>query len=127
MKRSEHHHTFYYAWRGLVTLCREELNFQIEAACALLVLVLAVILGIRGTDAALLAIVTGLVLILEVINSVLERMADAIKPRLHQYFGDIKDMMAGGVLVASAVAVIVGALILGPRVYNALIGFLIVR
>jgi diacylglycerol kinase len=45
----------------------------------------------------------------------LERLTDLAKPRLHAYAGEIKDLMAGGVLVASIAAVILALIVLGPH------------
>lgn len=125
MKRSDNHNSFYYAWRGIVLLFREELNFQIHVVTAAVVLLMAALLELPSIHIAILALVIGLVLVLEVINSVLERMADAVKPRLHQYFGDIKDIMAGGVCIAAFIAVLVGILIFAPQLPRILSVFIV--
>ena len=60
------------------------------------------------------------VLVLELLNSSIERLVDLAKPRLHEEAGTIKDLMAGAVLLASMVAVIVGILIFWPYPFQAL-------
>jgi len=54
------------------------------------------------------------VLILELINTVVERVVDILKPRIHPYARLIKDLMAAVVLISSIVAVIVGIIIFYP-------------
>jgi diacylglycerol kinase len=55
--------------------------------------------------------------VLELLNSVVERFVDVVKPRIHHYAMDIKDIMAAAVFVASLGALIVGIVILGPHVF----------
>jgi len=62
---------------------------------------------------ALLLLITA-VLVLELINSVFERISDGLKPRLHPMVKDIKDIMAGAVFLSSLVAAIIGILIFWP-------------
>jgi diacylglycerol kinase len=54
------------------------------------------------------------VLVLEIINSIFERIVDVYKPRLNPYVRDIKDMMAAAVLIASLGAAIIGLMIFIP-------------
>lgn len=57
---------------------------------------------------ALLALAAGLVLVAELFNSALETLADHLHPGQHAQIGVAKDIAAGAVLVASAIAVLVG-------------------
>lgn len=106
--------SFHYASRGLVIAWKYEQSFRIQAAAALVVLALIIWfhLPLWQTIALLLLII--LVLTLEIINSILERFVDVFKPRIHPMVEEIKDLMAGAVLIASVGALIVGLLILGP-------------
>lgn len=58
------------------------------------------------------------VLALEIINSILERFVDVFKPRIHPMVQEIKDLMAGAVLIASLGALIVGLLIFLPYFFS---------
>ena len=55
-----------------------------------------------------------LLLILEIINTIFERLLDLLKPRLHQYVKDIKDMTAAAVFISSLAAIIIGLIIFLP-------------
>jgi diacylglycerol kinase len=109
-------HGFVHAWRGLLLAFKTERNFRIHTAAALIIAVALCIVPLAAWEKVILLLVVAAVLVLELINSVLERMVDLVKPRLHQYVGDIKDLMAGAVLVAAVFAVLVGVVILGPHV-----------
>jgi diacylglycerol kinase len=59
-------------------------------------------------------VATAAVLVLELLNSMLERLVDLVKPRMHGYVRDIKDLMAAAVLVTAGFAAVVGLIILLP-------------
>ena len=57
-------------------------------------------------------------LVMELINTVFERVVDILKPRVHPYARLIKDLMAATVLITSIVAVVVGIIIFYPYIIN---------
>jgi diacylglycerol kinase len=114
--------SFRHAFRGLVLVAREERNFAIETVAACVVLAVAVVLRVSNVEAALLALVTGGVLVLELLNSATERVVDLVKPRLHPYVAEVKDITAAAVLVASVAAAIVGAFIFWPYLVSSFAG-----
>ncbi|MFZ5364434.1 MAG: diacylglycerol kinase [Patescibacteria group bacterium] len=110
--------SFHYAGRGLVRVFREEQSFRIQVFVGFLVLILALIFNIKVWEAIALLLVIMMVLVLELINSVFERVVDVLKPRMHPYVETVKDIMAAVVLLSSFGAIIVGLLILGPYLVN---------
>lgn len=108
-------HGFVHAGRGLLLAFKTERNFRIHTAATLVIAAALCVVPLAVWEKVILLLVVAAVLVLELINSVLERMVDLVKPRLHQYVGDIKDLMAGAVLVAAVFAVLVGVVILGPH------------
>lgn len=108
--------SFGYAWRGLALVAREEQNFRLELLAALAVLVLALVLEVKPVEFAVLALVSGGVLVLELLNSLLERVVDLVKPRLHPYVAEVKNVAAASVLAAAATAIAVGIVIFGPYI-----------
>lgn len=106
--------SFRYAARGIMMVAKEEQNFRIQLALGAAIVVLMFALGLRTAEKAMLALVIVLVLVLELVNSIFERMVDLLKPRLHHYVEEIKDIMAGTVLVASVGAVLIGVLLFWP-------------
>lgn len=103
--------SFQYAFRGLLKVAKEEQNFQVELIALVLVALLALVLRVSYTDWAILIIVSALVLVMEIINSAIEAISDALKPKLDNYVKRIKDIVAAGVMVTALGAVIVGIII----------------
>lgn len=112
--------SFRHAVRGIATTFRTERSFRVQVAVGVVVLALLFMLPLAAWERAIIVLVVTLVLVLELVNSSLERLVDLAKPRLHAYAGEIKDVMAGGVLVASIGAVLLGVLILGPHIMTIL-------
>lgn len=102
------------AFVGLWELAASELSFRLEIAAAFLVLFLAWRLRLRREElAALLAVVFAL-LILEGLNTVLERIIDLAEPRYQERTRQIKDALAALVLLATVAAVTIGIIIFWP-------------
>lgn len=109
--------SFVYAFRGLTKTWREEQNLQVQSLAAVLVIALGLYLNITLSEWILLIFVIGLVLLAELVNSAVERITDVLKPRINGYVREIKDIMAGAVMLTSVLAVIVGAMIFLPYIF----------
>lgn len=105
-----------HALRGLIYALRNEKNFQNELVAAVLVFGAMFYFGVtRGESVVLILVISG-VLLAELMNTVLERVVDILKPRVHPYIRVVKDMMAAGVLLVSLMAIIIGFLIFYPYI-----------
>lgn len=120
MSRSIFGRSFGHAVRGLGIAFHSEASFRWQLLSAALVLGLAWILPLDGLRRWLLAFVVLLVLVLELINSSLERLVDLAKPRLHDLAREVKDVMAGAVLLVALFSVAVGFWAFGPYLFNLL-------
>ena len=103
-----------HALRGIRVVFISERNFRIQVLAAVLVLWTGVLLGVKTWEFILLLLLSAAVLVLELVNSVIERMADGLSPRLKPIVRDIKDVMAGTVLLAALVAMAIGLMIFVP-------------
>lgn len=103
------------AVRGIQMVVREENSFRVQLTASLGVLVLIAVVDLATWEVVALLMMTVLVLVLELVNTVFERLIDMMKPRLSPYVGAIKDMLAGAVLIASIGSVIIGGVILWPH------------
>ncbi|NTV40876.1 MAG: diacylglycerol kinase [Candidatus Moranbacteria bacterium] len=99
---------------GLAYALKNEKNFRIEILIAIFVVAFILLFKIKNWEAIVLILMIMWVLIAELINTVLERIVDILKPRIHPYARLIKDLMAGAVLISSLVAIIVGLIIFFP-------------
>lgn len=89
-------------------------KFQILAATA--TVILALFFEVSATEWGFLLYAIASVLISEVFNSVIENVMDLLHPEQHPQVGKIKDMAAGGVLIAAVIAFIVGSIIFIPKI-----------
>lgn len=107
-----------YAWRGFRFTFQNEQNFRIQVAIAIFVIVAMVSFRVQIWEAIILLMVITSVLVLEILNTIFEKMTDLLKPRLHHVVEIIKDMMAMAVLLASVGAVAVGIMIFLPHLLS---------
>lgn len=112
--------SFRHAFRGVAVAFEQELSFRLQLVAGLVVLVAAWVFKVRPSEWIVLIFLVGAVLVLELINSVFERLADAFKPRLHPMVRDVKDLMAATVLFVAATAAVIGTLIFLPYVQASL-------
>lgn len=103
-----------FAVYGLSYVYKNERNFRIQVATAIVVVLLMLVFPLKGWERVALTLVITLVLVLELINTIMEKIIDILKPRIHHYVEIIKDMMAAAVLIASVGAFIIGILIFYP-------------
>jgi diacylglycerol kinase len=105
-----------HALRGLRYVVKNEKNFQNELIIAFFVVVAMIFLNVsRGEIIVLFFVITG-VLVMELFNTVVERVVDILKPRVHPYARLIKDLMAAGVLITSIFALVIGLIIFLPYI-----------
>ncbi len=106
--------SFIYAGRGLLKTFREEQNLKIQAVIGLVAVCFGHYFAISRGEWLALILVIGLVILIEIINSAIERVTDVLKPRINGYVKEIKDIMAAAVMLASIVAVVIGLIIFIP-------------
>lgn len=105
-----------HALSGLCYAFVHERNFQIETVCGIVMLVLLFALPLLVWERVVLISMIGWVLVMELLNTVVERMVNIVRPRTHPYPGIIKDLMASAVLVSSIVAACVAGIILWTHI-----------
>ena len=114
--------SFRHACRGLWTVFRDEKNFRLQTLAGSCAIGSGLFFGIGKTEWFFLLFVIALVLLLEIANTFLERILDLVKPRLHPQVHDLKDMLAGAVLLAAMLSLVVGFWIFGSRIWEIVVG-----
>ncbi len=109
--------SFTYAFRGLKKVYKEEQNIRVQVVIGILVLLLAFFIGLNRIEASIIIFLVVLVVLMELANSAVERIADVLKPRMNAYIKEIKDIMAAAVLLASLMSVAVGLIIFWPYLF----------
>lgn len=111
-----------HAVRGFKRLLKEQ-NFQIIVLSSVVVIVFIFLFNLKVWESVALIMMIVLVLVLEIINSIFERIVDILEPRVHPYAKTIKDMMAAAVLTASIGAAFIGMVVFWPYLKNIINGF----
>jgi diacylglycerol kinase len=106
-----------FAGKGFATVFRTQQNFRMQFFAALVALSLSWYLQIEVWQWIIIIVFIVLILMLEMVNTAFELLVDMYKPRIHQYAGDIKNIMAGMVFIAVISAVIVGGMIFIPAIF----------
>ena len=109
--------SFKYALKGLFRVFKEEQNLRIQTLIAIIVVSLSIIFSISRFEWLIIILLIGLVILMEIVNSAVERVADMLKPRLNTYVKEIKDIMAAAVFFASLLAFIAGFVIFWPKMF----------
>lgn len=106
------------AFRGIKFTLRHQQSFRIQAIIAAIIILFSFIFPLEGFERLFVLTAIILVLALELLNSVLEKIIDFIHPTPHSTVGLIKDMMAGVVLIVAIGAAIIGLVIFIPYFFN---------
>lgn len=113
--------SFGHAISGLKKTVMGEQNIKIHIIFGCSALFLSLILRISRLEWLMILIVIFLVVVLEIINTAIEKTVDEISSEKKQVLGDIKDISAGAVLLAAVLSVITGLLIFGPPLIDYLL------
>ena len=98
-----------FAVDGLKSGWHRERSFRTQGMLALVTVAALIVLRPAPIWWAIVALVSAMVLALELLNSALEGVIDLLHPGIHPEIKVVKDMLAGAVLVVSLSALIVAA------------------
>jgi len=107
--------SFQYAFAGIWHTLKTQRNAQIHLGIAIAIAAVGVALKLTLTEWAIVALTTGFVIATEMLNTATESAMDYVTPDSHPHVKLVKDVAAGAVLISAITAVVVGLLILGPR------------
>jgi len=107
--------SFKYAFKGLGTMFLEEPNFRIHVFAGSIVILFGILFDLSNVEWMLVTVSIGLVIVSEIFNAAVERIADFVSPDHNKIVGITKDLCAAMVLVSALVAVVVGSIIFIPK------------
>ncbi len=108
--------SFRAAFSGIKDVLIFEANFKIMFAAAIVVVGLMFYFPTSRTEKVVLLTMCFSVLILELINSIIERLLDYFNIQFDPKIKIIKDLMAAVVLLVSLGAVVIGLMVFGPHI-----------
>lgn len=112
--------SFRYAFEGVRTVFQEERNMRSHTLSTLGVILMSLFLPLSLHEWLWILLVCFLVLVMEIWNTVVENIVDFVSPKRHPLAKKIKDMAAAAVLFTSFFSLLVGAMILVPKIIEIL-------
>lgn len=109
-----------HAFNGIMYVLKNENNSRFHLVATILVIILAVFLNLSRIEWVFLILVIFLVWFAEILNTAMEKMYDIIEPNINPKVKIGKDLSAAAVLATAILSVIVGVLILGPKLLSVL-------
>lgn len=110
--------SFRYALRGIWYALKREQNLRIELVVAAGIIVMMFVFKLTVMERVALLMMIIAVLVLEILNTIIERIVDMSSPRLHPLAETIKNMTAGTVLITSLGAVVIAIIIFYPHIFG---------
>jgi len=114
--------SFRVAFSGLWYALRTQRNTRIHLVIAAAVVGLGLWLDLAPIQWAVLVLTIGVVLVSEMLNTLAETLVDLVSPGYHPLAKVVKDVTAGAVLLAAIISIAVGLLVLGPPLWERLVG-----
>lgn len=103
------------SWNGLIAATRSEQAFRQELVVFVLAVPLAFVIATGTWRRLALIAVLLLVMIVELLNTAIEKLSDHVAPERHPDIGRIKDMASAAVGISLGIAGLVWLVALGER------------
>ncbi|WP_100615390.1 diacylglycerol kinase [Confluentibacter citreus] len=106
-----------YAFKGALFLLKTEPSIKVQFGIGIIMTIAGFYYQISTTEWLIQFLAIGLVVSIEGINTAIEELANFIHPEHHKKIGNIKDIAAGAVFLASIFAIVVGFIIYIPKIF----------
>jgi diacylglycerol kinase len=106
--------SYKYAMRGIWLAFRYEPNMIIHLTATIAVLIVNYLLEISRTEWLITLILIGTVLMSEIFNTAIEKLADRVSKDHDPMIGHVKDLSAGAVLITGIAALVCAVVIYLP-------------
>ena len=111
---------FRFALDGIRFALKTQKNLHIHLTIASLVTLLSIFLHCSSIEITILLLTIVIVISLELVNTAIEATIDLVSPHSQPLAKIAKDLGAAAVLIAALCSVIIGVIILGPRLFGLL-------
>jgi diacylglycerol kinase (ATP) len=109
--------SFKYAFQGLKLFFTLEHNGRVHLFAAIVAIALSFYLKLSSLEWIAILGVISAVIVTEILNSAIEKLADVVSPDFHPKIKIVKDLSAAAVLVAAFLALAVGTIIFIPKLF----------
>lgn len=114
--------SFRHAFAGWWYVLHTQHNAWIHAVTTIAILGVALWAGLDRIEWAILILTIAVVWVAEFVNTAVEALVDLLSPEIHPLAKTAKDIAAASVLIAALAAVVVGLLVVGPKLWMRLSG-----
>jgi len=104
------------SWRGLLAAARSEEAFRLELIALVLAIPVAFLLAEQASKRLALIAVVAFVLVVELLNTAIEKLADRVNLAIDPQIGRVKDMGSAAVGLALLIAAMAWLLALAERI-----------
>ncbi|HET7022896.1 MAG TPA: diacylglycerol kinase [Xanthobacteraceae bacterium] len=104
------------SWRGLLAATRSEEAFRLELIALVLAVPVAFLLAEQAWKRLALIAVVAFVLVVELLNTAIEKLADRVNLAIDPQIGRVKDMGSAAVGLALLIAAMAWLLALAERI-----------
>lgn len=104
-----------YAAKGFWILITSEKSIIVQVIIGFIMIIIGFLMNISTTEWMFQFLAIGLLLVVESLNTAIEKIADFIHPEYHKQIGRIKDISAEAAFFAAIFAVIIGLIIYLPK------------
>ena len=104
------------SWRGLLAATRSEEAFRLELLALVLAVPVAFLLAEQAWKRLALIAVVAFVLVVELLNTAIEKLADRVNLAIDPQIGRVKDMGSAAVGLALLIAAMAWLLALAERI-----------
>jgi len=112
------HQSLSFAIKGIILLFKTERNFRIQCIIGLLIILFSIIIQMEISSLLWIIMSVMLVIILEGVNTVIERLMDLLERKVNHNVEIIKDIAAGIVLLGSFTAIMIGCIVFGYELFR---------
>ncbi len=104
------------AWNGIIWGIKTQPNYKVHISLSIIALVSGIFFEISYTEWLILIVTMFLGFTIETINTAIEKLGDAVDLNYNEAIKHAKDSSAGAMLLFSAGAVIIAAIIFLPKI-----------
>ena len=108
--------SFSYAIEGIVYSYKKGTHFKIHIIAAVIVVILGFVYSISSLEWLIVVLISSSVIAAEAINTAIEETCDVLHPEHHPGAKLAKHCAAGGVLILSIAALLIGIIIFTPKI-----------
>ncbi|WP_406827148.1 diacylglycerol kinase family protein [Pedobacter sp. KACC 23697] len=109
--------SFKYAFQGLKLFFMLDHNGRVHLFASVIAIGFSFYLKLSALEWIAILSVISAVIVAEILNSAIEKLADVVSPDFHPKIKIVKDLAAAAVLVAACLALAVGAIIFIPKLF----------